>query len=258
MAGGWTLETVIPAWVLGLDALVAGQEYPFTFALWDDDTRGFPAQTHMIWQGTDTGAYQPAWGTLQLSSTVYDFPTGATQTPTATPMASATPSRTPTATATITQTATPTATPTATATPSPTPTRTATETATSSATPTASATPSPTLTPTPITGDIAGTVWLDANADAHHDAGEFGLVGVRIELIRNGLLIGMDTTGGDGAYRFAALTPGTYTVREVQPPWLRFSTTPDEVTLTATNSQEAIVNFGDWNGRSVWLPLIVR
>ena len=91
MPGGWTLEVAVPATALGLTALKADQQYPFTFALWDDDLRTYPGQTHMIWRGTDTSAYQPAWGTLELSSTVYDFPIGSTLTPTATPTASATP-----------------------------------------------------------------------------------------------------------------------------------------------------------------------
>ena len=147
--GGWTLETVIPAWVLGLDALAAGQDYPFTFGLWDDDMRGFPAQTHMIWRGTDTGTYQPAWGTLSLSSTVYDFPTGATSTPTPTPTASATPPRTPTATSTIPPTATPTQTPTQRPTATPTATSTATPSRTPTPTPTGTPTEMPTATPTP-------------------------------------------------------------------------------------------------------------
>ena len=256
--GGWTLEVAIPAAALGLSALAADQSYPFTFGLWDDDLRTYPGQTHMIWRGTSTNTYQPAWGTLKLSSTVYDFPTGSTQTPTATatgtstqtPTATLTP--TPTATPTQTPSQTPTATPTATATPSPTPTSTATETATPSAT------PSPTLTPTPATGDIAGTVWLDANGDGRHDAGEFGLVGVRIELSRNGLLMGTNTTGGDGAYRFAGLPPGTYTVREVQPSWLHFSSTPDEVTVVVAAGEMRTADFGDWSGRFTYLPLIVR
>ncbi len=116
-AGPWKPSSRPAA--LGLDALVAGQEYPFTFALWDDDLRTNSDHTHMIWRGTDTFTYQPAWGTLRLSSTVYDFPTGATQTPTPTPTATltATPTASPTATststATPTQTQTPTATPTA-------------------------------------------------------------------------------------------------------------------------------------------------
>ena len=155
--GGWTLETVIPAWVLGLDALAAGQEYPFTFALWDDDTRGFPAQTHMLWRGTVTDAYQPDWGKLSLNSTVYDFPSGPTPTPTRTPTATLTPtptaSATPTPTLTATRTTMVTPTPTASATPTPTasqtptPTSTVTETAMPPGTPTSMASTTPTGTP---------------------------------------------------------------------------------------------------------------
>jgi hypothetical protein len=140
--GGWTLEVAIPAAALGLTQLKADQQYPFTFGLWDDDLRTYPGQTHMIWRGTSTNAYQPAWGTLSLSSTVYDFPQGATQTPTATATALATPSRTPTATPTVTSTAAPTQTPTTT----PTSTATATVTATPTAAPTATDTPTATAT----------------------------------------------------------------------------------------------------------------
>ena len=274
VSGGWTLETVIPAWVLGLDALAAGQEYPFTFALWDDDTRGFPAQTHMIWRGAATDAYQPAWGTLSLSSTVYDFPSGATQTPTATPTAtstatptqtptatptvSATPSRTPTPTATATASQTPTPTATPTVTPTASPSRTPTETPTSTPTPTASATPTRTPTSTPATGDIAGTVWLDADGDALPDAGEPGLAGVTIRLLRDGVQVGQAATAGDGAYRFSALPPGAYRVREIQPAWVRFSTTPDEVPVTLAAGETRTVNFGDWDGRALYLPLVLR
>ena len=135
--GGWTLEVAIPPAALGLSALTAGQQYPFTFALWDDDLRTFPGQTHMFWQGTSTNAYQPEWGVLNLGSTVYNFPPAETRTPTATP----------TSTSTSTATATSTATSTATATPTLTPTETPTATATATLTLTPTATPSPTLTP---------------------------------------------------------------------------------------------------------------
>ena len=81
-----------------------------------------------------------------------------------------------------------------------------------------------------------------------------------INLFRAGLQVDQAITNADGAYRFAGMTPGTYRVAEVQPPWLRFSTTPDEVTVTVANGGEALVDFGDWNGpaRTVWLPLVVR
>lgn len=238
MPGGWTLEVAIPPTALGLTTLAANQQYPFTFGLWDDDLFTYPGQTHMIWRGTSTNTYQPEWGTLVLDSAVYDFPLPSTQTPT------------PTSTATPTHTSTPTATPTHMPTPTP--------TATPTYTPTATHTPTATPTPTPTTGDIAGTAWLDANGDGVRDPGEPGLVGVIIHLSRAGLQVGQTTTSSDGTYRFANLLPASYTVREAQPAWLRWSTTPDEVTVTVTNGGEAIADFGDWHGRPVWLPLIVR
>jgi hypothetical protein len=263
--GGWTLETVIPAWVIGMDAsLAAGQEYPFTFALWDDDARGPAAQTHMIWRGTDTFTYQPAWGTLRLSSAVYDFPTGATQTPTPTSTATATATATPpaTPTSTATPTATPTTTPTVTPTETPSATRTATPTSTATDTPTATPTETqtPTVTPTatPTTGDIAGTVWLDADGDGQRDAGEPGLPDVTVKLLHDGIQIGQATTDEDGTYRLADLERNTYRVREIQPARLRWSTTPDEIIVTLAAGESRTVDFGDWNGRPTYLPLILR
>ncbi len=149
-AGGWSVEVVIPAWVVGLDAFAEGQAYPFTFAAWDDDTFGFPSQTHMIWEGSATDTYVRTWGALALNPAVYDFPPGdVTSTPT--PTASTTPTGSPTATAIATVSATPTATATATSTATPTettmPTATATATATPSNTPTA--TPRATRAPGP-------------------------------------------------------------------------------------------------------------
>ena len=190
--GGWAVEVAIPPTALGLSAFAADQEYPFTFALWDDDLRTYPGQTHMFWQSDTVNVYKPDWGALRLSGTVYDFPRTGTVTPTptatATPSRTATPTETPTAPPTATRTPTPpeTSTPTATATaqpptgtPSPTVTMTPTTTATASAQP-PTATPSPTLTP--ATGDIAGIVWLDANGNGQPDTGETGLAGIVITL----------------------------------------------------------------------------
>ena len=263
--GGWTLEVAVPATALGLTQLKADQQYPFTFGLWDDDLRTYPGQTHMIWQGTDTSAYQPAWGTLSLSSAVYDFPSGATQTPTptatltATQTSTTTPTKTPpTATPTSTASATPTKTPTQTPSQTPTtaPTTIATPSPTATATPTA--TPTATASPTPTSGDITGTIWLDADGDGYHDAGELGLSGVSVRLLRDGLLIGQATTSGDGTYHFLALPPRSYSVAEIQPAWLRFSSMPNEVTAAVVNGQETTVDFGDWNGRPAYLSVIFR
>ncbi len=266
--GGWTLETVIPAWVLGLDALAAGQAYPFTFALWDDDTRGFPAQTHMLWRGTVTDTYQPAWGTLQFSSTVYDFPTGVTQTPTAT----ATPTRTPTAsaTATVTPTAPPSPTPTATttatvtatltATPSPTQTPTAsatqTPTVTATPTPTASATPTPTATPTATPpGDVSltGLVY-----DASHGT-QYPIPNARVAVTVCQPRSFAATAGPDG--RYALFLPAAYlygceqVTLSVQARGYRsFSQTVATADLRAIPQRD----IGLLPLMRVWLPLIVR
>ncbi len=266
MPGGWQFEALIPAAALGLPGGLAVASYPATFALWDDDI-GNPTgygQTHMFWQGTSSYEYQPGqWGTLNLSGWTVDFvqpPPASTHTPT--PTATSTPTSTPTVTSTPTATATSTPTPTATGTPPPTPTATGTPTPTPTAThkltPTPTATATPSLTPTPATGDIAGTAWYDANGDGARDAAEPGLVGVTIRLFRAGVQVGQAATDAAGGYRFSGLIPDNYTVREAQPAWLRWSTTPDEVQIALANGQHAVINFGDWNGRPTWLPLIVR
>ena len=176
--GGWTMEVKIEAWVLDQYPFVDGQEYPFTFALWDDDTRSTPAQTHMIWRGAATNTLPADWGALALSSTVYDFPQPPGSTPTATPTATPTPTTTPTGT--------PTATPRGRRLHPP---------------PRRQLPPPP-----PVTSPEAA--WHDTNGDGIRDADEPGLVRVTIKLFRAGLQVGQATTGGDGAYRFAGLLPG--------------------------------------------------
>ena len=84
------------------------------------------------------------------------------------------------------------------------------------------------------------------------------LTGVTVKLLRASIQVGQATTAGDGAYHFSALAPGTYLVREMQPDWVRFSTTPNEVTVALAAGESRTVNFGDWNGRSTYLPLILR
>ncbi len=162
----------------------------------------------------------------------------------------------PSPTPTNTLTPTPSATPTATASVTPTFTATATPTTTPIVTPTA--TPTATATPTSAYGEIAGTVWHDLDGDGTREAGEPGLPGVTIRLFAGGTQVGQTITVGDGTYRFPSLLPGNYRVQELQPAWLRFSSTPDEVDATVLSGGLAIVNFGDWNGRQVWLPVVLH
>ena len=257
-SNGYILEFAIPKARLGNTFVGAGALSGLNWALIDDDDGG-NADSKLEWTGAETNAANASWGQIRLSALKVTFSAAGTETPTPTPTAtlSATPTQTPTATPTASATPTPTATPTATATASQTPTPTATPTATPRQ-PTASATPTATPTATPATGDIAGTVWLDIDGDSTQDSGEPGLSGVTVKLFRDGLHASQATTAGDGAYRFAALDPGAYLVREVQPAWLRWSTTSDEVTVVLAAGETRTVNFGDWNGRQTYLPLILR
>lgn len=138
------------------------------------------------------------------------------------------------------------------------PAMTPTMTPTPTATFTPTATPTPTHTPTPVPGAITGIAWYDANGNGVREEDEPGLYGVKVALYRSGLMIGEQYTRGDGRYRFAALPPAGYVVRETQPRWLRYSTTRDEVRVTVAAGGEASADFGDWNGRRLYLPLLTR
>ena len=252
--GGWAVEAAIPPAALGLTEFAADQQYPFTWALWDNDIPGVvgQGQTHMFWRSDTVNVYKPDWGFLKLGSTVYDFPQPVTSTPT------------PTATATATATATPTATPPATPTATLTPTPTATATATATSTPTATATPTVTATATPsstatlTTGNIRGIVWNDLNGNGLRETGEPGLAGILITLLRSGQYIGEQATNGSGMYGFTGLEPGSYTVNETQPTRLRFSTTPNIMALALNAGETRTVDFGDWAGQQSYLPLILQ
>ena len=246
--GGWTLEAAIPATALGLTTLANGQQYPFTFGLWDNDRLTAPGQTHMLWMSDASDALKPDWGVLALDSTPYDF---GRSTPTPTPTA--------TATATATTTATPTATRTPTATASATPSPTAS--------PTATATPTPTPTPTPTTRpkglSVRGYVRLD-------DASGPGLAGVTIEIF----------LANDPSPAAAALTDetGYYEVPFIAIPGDEMLT--NRATLAGHRFQPPEYVWRHYSGlqeieqdfiasivptptptpavRRVWLPLIVR
>lgn len=62
---------------------------------------------------------------------------------------------------------------------------------------------------------IAGSVYIDANNNGQRDAGEQGIAGVTITL--TGAASRTATTDQNGAYLFAGLVAGAYTVGETQP-----------------------------------------
>ncbi|MFV1964384.1 MAG: SdrD B-like domain-containing protein [Pirellulaceae bacterium] len=65
---------------------------------------------------------------------------------------------------------------------------------------------------------IAGVVYVDLNNNSIQEPGERGLSGVRMELMNEEVVVVATTyTRSDGSYRFDALRPDVYTVRETQP-----------------------------------------
>lgn len=107
-------------------------------------------------------------------------------------------------------------------------------------------------------GEIAGRVWYDRDGDRLQGALEPGLMGIGVNLRQEGVQIGTTITGDGGWYRFALLPRGKYIVAENQPGNLRFSSTPNEVTVRVEVSQTISVDFGDWNGLSMRFPLLSR
>jgi len=101
-------------------------------------------------------------------------------------------------------------------------------------------------------------VWLDRNGDGVRDEGEPGLPDAVIHVSANSEVTRSVTTPEDGIYYFAFLSPGTYRVREENPPRTRFSSTPNEAIVGLASNTEAVVDFGDWNGWPHWLPMILH
>lgn len=285
--GGYDVEMAVPLAYLSVGSLSEGQLMGFTVGLNDDDDgdkRESAGDNHLIWEGASTnsapadfgklilGPAMPVQATLTPTATFTSTPTGTptatsthTHTPTATSTATATPTHTPTSTSTWTPTSTPTATPTYTSTPTltSTPSPTATPTYTDTPTPTKT----PTATPTPV-GGISGRVWLDVDSNGRLDPGEAGVAGIPVTLLRAAApgapasdeVIQSALTGATGAFQFAGLEPGGYTVVLVELPGLR-PTTAHKVTVDLLPGMSNIeVAFGvrQSGQERLFLPLIQR
>ncbi len=117
----------------------------------------------------------------------------------------------------------------------PTPTPTATTTPTQ--------TPTPTVTPTatPTTGIVQGTAYYDQNASGSPEAGE-GLPGALFVLKQGSVEKYTATSGADGVYRFAAVTPGQYTLLEKTPP-AGYQLNTMQVVVPVAANQSVTVDF---------------
>jgi len=94
-------------------------------------------------------------------------------------------------------------------------------------------------------GTVSGTVFSDLNGNGTPDVGEGGLGGVTIQLLdSNGTVIATATTAGNGSYVFTGVTPGSYTVREIDPTGY-ISTSANNVPVSIATGGAANANFGD-------------
>ena len=75
-----------------------------------------------------------------------------------------------------------------------------------------------------IPGRIAGLAFTDANGDGIRNGGEAGAAGRNVRLLdESGAVVATTTSGGDGAYAFDGVAPGTYQVQFVAASGTRFS-----------------------------------
>lgn len=92
-------------------------------------------------------------------------------------------------------------------------------------------------------GTISGAKWNDTNANGQKDAGEPGLGGWSIRLMKGGVVSQSAGTGADGSYSFNNLSVGTYVVQEIQQSGWR-QTAPSGNTYTVT-----VTSGGSYGGR---------
>ena len=64
---------------------------------------------------------------------------------------------------------------------------------------------------------VGDLVWNDVNQNGVQDAGELGLAGVVVQLVRGGVVVASTTSSSSGQYAFSNVTAGTYTL-VFQPP----------------------------------------
>ncbi len=95
------------------------------------------------------------------------------------------------------------------------------------------------------TGVITGLVYQDQDADGEYDAGESPIGNVTVRLSTGAT----ETTNSNGRYVFD-VTPGTYTVTELDPSGYT-STTTNSVAVTVGTGTTDVVNFGDRPGSGV-------
>lgn len=243
---GYIVEMAIPLSALQPPAWHSGHVAGFNIGLHDDDEDGGDWDTYMIWEGASTNRDAANFGRLLLSGDAWPTPTPGGPTPTATP--TTTPSSTPTPTATASATPLATAPPTTTGTP--------TALATPDLSPTAAATP--TATAAPGSGAIAGVVYDDRNGSGGYDEGDAGVAGAWVYVWRSGTRVAEMSTGPDGRFVFADLSPSVYLLQASDPPGYAVTQRQQYVAVNSgmTITHDFIVVPGGAPAYRTFLPLL--
>lgn len=119
-------------------------------------------------------------------------------------------------------------------------------------------TPTPTASLTPVFGGIDGTVVKDLNANGRRDAGEPGVANAVVQLWQSGSLLNLQITSDSGTFAFNNLVPGTYMLREIDPPGYWSSSPNDSPPLIVVSGATTTHNFFDVPYNFVYLPVLLR
>lgn len=98
-----------------------------------------------------------------------------------------------------------------------------------------------------LSADVCGIVFHDINSDGVKQPSEPGIKDVLIELFEtpSNTFVASVMTGVNGEYCFSYLIPGTYKIKETDPPGY-ISTTPNEILVTLNQGDQIYnKNFGD-------------
>ncbi len=94
-----------------------------------------------------------------------------------------------------------------------------------------------------LPGTIGDFCWLDENGNGWQDGGEYGIPGVKVELLRNGEPVAETVSERDGYYWFRDVYPAVYTLRVTPPPEVKPTKRRTDIPLivsSLTETEEAV------------------
>ena len=91
---------------------------------------------------------------------------------------------------------------------------------------------------------VSGVVFYDPNATGELLPGSIRFEGLKVDLLRSGVVIAATITAADGSYIFDSPAPGDYQVR-VTLPLGHISTTDNPAPVTVVGGMHNVVNFGE-------------